>query len=202
MIKNYIFDFGQVIVHFNTEYMTSIYVDDSDDIKQVENIVFDRLYWDKLDAGAITDAEVKQCICSRLPSRLQKSACFVYDNWYKNLSFIDSMPELLNEIKNKGGRLYLLSNISSGFAENYSTIPEIKKVLDMFDGLVFSGSIGMIKPDKRIFEYILNKYSLIADETIFIDDNINNVLGAERAGIKGLLFNGNTEDLVSKLFDS
>lgn len=194
MIKNYIFDFGQVIVKFDTEYMTSVYVNDYEKVKMVEVVVFDRLYWDKLDAGTISDEEVKQGICNRLPENLRQIACEVYDNWYRNLLFIEGMPELLKDIKSNGGKLYLLSNISIGFAENYSSVPEIKEVLDMFDGLVFSGPIGITKPDKEIFEYLLNKYDLKAEDSIFIDDNINNILGAESAGIKGYLFNGDIKN--------
>ena len=82
-IKNFIFDFGQVLVDFNTEYMTSCYIEDKNDARLVETVVFDRIYWDKLDEGSITDEQVKQGICSRLPLTLNKKACLVYDNWYK-----------------------------------------------------------------------------------------------------------------------
>lgn len=189
MFKNYIFDFGQVIVKFDTEYMTSVYINKPEDIKLVEEVVFDRLYWDKLDAGTITDDEVKESICSRLPENLKESACKVYDNWYRNLPFVEGIPELLRKIKANGGKLFLLSNISKGFAENYTTVPQLKELFDMFNGLVFSGTIGIIKPNKEIFDYILSKYNLKADESVFIDDNENNILGAKRAKINGFLFN-------------
>lgn len=189
MFKNYIFDFGQVIIKFDTEYMTSVYINKPEDIKLVEEVVFDRLYWDKLDAGTITDDEVKESICSRLPENLRESACKVYDNWYRNLPFVEGIPELLRKIKANGGKLFLLSNISKGFAENYATVPQLKELFDMFDGLVFSGTIGIIKPNKEIFDYILSKYNLKANESVFIDDNENNILGAKRAKINGFLFN-------------
>lgn len=189
MFKNYIFDFGQVIVKFDTKYMTSVYISDQEDICLVEKVVFDRIYWDKLDAGTITDEEVKEGIKSRLPERLQVKACTVYDNWYHNLPFVDGIQELLCKIKSKGGRLFLLSNISKGFAGNYIHISKIKELFDMFDGLVFSAPIGMTKPSKEIFNYVINKYNLKADETVFIDDNENNILGAQNAGLSAFLFN-------------
>jgi putative hydrolase of the HAD superfamily len=58
MIKNFIFDFGKVMVHFEPEYMVGKYVDDADDAKLLGEVIFDRLYWDKLDAGTITDEQV------------------------------------------------------------------------------------------------------------------------------------------------
>ena len=200
MIKNYIFDFGQVIAEFNTEHLTSAHVKEPENIKIIEKVVFDRLYWDKLDAGTITDEKVKEGICSRLPKSLQKEACEVYDNWHRNMKIIDGIPGLLQKIKEKGGKLFLLSNISTGFAENYSSVSELKELLSMFDGLVFSGVIGMTKPNEDIFEYLLNKYNLKTDECIFIDDNLNNVTTARNLGINAYQFDGNVSKLEMKLF--
>ena len=200
MFQNYIFDFGQVIVKFDTEYMTSVYVKDLKDIKLVEEVVFDRLYWDKLDAGTITDEEVKAGIKCRLPERLWESACTVYDNWYRNLPFVQGMPELLRKLKKSGSKLFLLSNISIGFAKNYESVPELKELFDLFDGLVFSGPIGIVKPNKEIFDYILDKYTLKANETVFVDDNERNVSGAKIAGINGFLFDFNCVDNIEDFF--
>ena len=197
MFKNYIFDFGQVIVKFDTQYLTSVYIKNENHIKMVEEAVFDRIYWDRLDAGTITDEEVKKGFCKRLPVELQKSACLVYDNWYKNLKFILGVPELIKDIKAKGGKVYLLSNISKTFAEKYTTVPAIKELFGLFDGLVFSAPLGIVKPNKEIFQYILNEYSLISEETVFIDDNERNILSAKTQGINGYLF----ENDVSALKD-
>ena len=199
MLKNFIFDFGEVLVKFDTKYMTEQFIENPDDVKLVEEVVFDRLYWDKLDEGRVTDEEVKAGIRNRLPKNLSDNACLVYDNWYKNLPFIDGMRETLKEIKKRGGRLYLLSNISVGFAENYSTVPEIKEVLDMFDGLVFSGKLGITKPGKEIFNYVLKKYNLKSEESVFIDDRKVNVEGAQRVGINTFLFDGCVDKLKAEI---
>ncbi len=199
MYKNIIFDFGQVLVHFDPDYMTSVYVHDKDDRRAVCDVVFDRQYWDKLDDGSISDEEVINGFCSKLPKRLQDSAIKVYGNWINNIPFIDGMKELIFELKNLGAKLYLLSNISVGFAENYQTVPEIAEVFSLFDGLVFSGPIGITKPSKEVFGYLLNKYSLKAEECIFVDDTKRNIEGAEKVGIKGYLFDGDAVKLKKEL---
>lgn len=199
MYKNIIFDFGQVLVHFDPDYMTSVYVHDKDDRRAVCDVVFDRQYWDKLDDGSISDEDVINGFCSKLPKRLQDSAVKVYENWINNIPFIEGMKELILELKNLGAKLYLLSNISVGFAENYQTVPEIAEVFSLFDGLVFSGPIGITKPSKEVFGYLLNKYSLKAEECIFIDDTKRNIVGAERVGIKGYLFDGDAVKLKNEL---
>ena len=193
--KNYIFDFGQVLVRFDPLFMTKTFVKDEEDCALVSRVVFDRLYWDRLDIGSITDEEVKEGICSRLPKRLQNKACRVYDNWIYNLPIINGMKELIFQLKKQGKGLYLLSNISIGFSQKYKSVPEISEILSLFDGLVFSGPIGKVKPTKDIYDHILSKYSLKAEECLFIDDNEDNIVGSKKAGIAGYLFDGDKEKL-------
>lgn len=190
MYKNYIFDFGKVLVNFEPEYMTRQYIKNADDIKIAQDVIFDRLYWDKLDAGTITDQEVIEGIKSRLPERLHKVAEDTYNHWYYHLPFIDGMWELVKDIKAKGGKLYLLSNISLTFAKNWQNVDGLFKLFSLFDGLVFSAEVDKMKPNKDIFEYLLSKYNLNASETVFIDDNLKNTKGAEEVGINGYLFDG------------
>jgi len=170
-------------VRFDPYYMTSVYIKDENDIKTVHKVVFDRLYWDRLDDGTISDCEVKKAVCERLPERLHFDACKVYDNWIKNLPFIEGMEMLIDDLKNYGCKIFLLSNISCGFAENYSAEPDISRLFSKFDGLVFSGPLGITKPSKEIFLHLLQKYGLKAEETIFIDDSEKNIKGAEAVGI-------------------
>lgn len=189
-----------MLVEFEPEYFTSFYIKDTDDLKTVSDVVFDRLYWDKLDDGTITDDEVTTAIRNRLPERLQKDAVSAYENWIKNLKPIDGMTDILKELKSKGNKLLLLSNISKGFANSYKNVPHINDILSLFDGLVFSGPIGLVKPNKEIFEHLLEKYDIKAEESIFIDDNAANIKGAETSGIKGYLFDGDVEKLKKFIF--
>ncbi len=194
--KNFIFDFGQVIVHFDETYMTSVYIEDNDEVEKVRSVVFDRLYWDRLDNGTITDDEVKAGIKSRLPEHIWEAACTVYDKWYYNLPFFDGMRELISKLKENGNKVFLLSNISQGFMEGYKSVPEIAELFDSFDGLVFSGPLGIVKPSADIFNFLLKTYSLKAEESLFIDDREINIKGAEAVGINGYLFDGNVEKLA------
>ena len=65
--KNYIFDFVKVLVHFEPDYMTAACVKDPAIAAQISPVVFDRLYWDPLDWGGITDEALKAACHSRLP---------------------------------------------------------------------------------------------------------------------------------------
>ncbi len=197
MIKNYIFDFGNVLAEFYPDRLTAPFVQDKESAKLISGVVFDRIYWDKLDAGTITDDEVKADIVKRLPKNLGSTACKVYDNWINTMTPVPGMQELVDDIKNTGKKLYLISNISVGFAKGYCKVKWIKELLDLFDGLVLSGVVGLTKPNKGIFEYLLEKYNLNAQECLFIDDSEKNIKGAEATGISGYLFDGDALKLGS-----
>ncbi len=175
--------------------MTKQYIENEDDVKIAQEVIFDRLYWDKLDAGTITDQEVVEGIKSRLPECLHKAAEDIYYHWYYHLPFIDGMCEVVKKIKSKGGKLFLLSNICLTFAKNWQNVDSLNKLLSLFDGLVFSAEVDLMKPNKDIFEYLLSKYDIKASETVFIDDSFKNIKGAEVVGIYGYLFDGDVEKL-------
>ena len=71
--------------------------------------------------------------------------------------------------------------------------------LKSFDGIVVSSDVKMIKPNPAIYKYILETYNLKPEECLFIDDVEANVKAAEKAGIKGFLFENNYEELKEKM---
>ena len=188
MINNYIFDFGNVLGEFYPDRLTAPFVEDEEANKRIREVVFDRLYWDKLDWGHITDDEVKEGICSRLSEEDSEIGCRVYDNWVQTMTPVKGMEKLVVDIHNSGKKLFLLSNISEGFAKTYPEVKWIKELFDNFDGIVLSGTIGKAKPNKDIFEYVLEKFGLNADECLFIDDSPKNISAAKSVGIDGYIF--------------
>ena len=113
---------------------------------------------------------------------------------------IEGMPELVKKCREAGFGLYLLSNVSAHFAETYASIPQYASLFALFDGLVFSGPLRMVKPDRAIFHHLLETYGLRAEDCLFIDDSQKNLDGAARCGIATYLFDGNAEKLESYLF--
>lgn len=191
MIKNLIFDFGQVLVHFDPEYMTRCYATDEEDIELLKTVVFDRLYWDKLDSKDITDEELLSAVNSRLPERLHKTAETIYNNWYYNLPEMEGVRELLREVREKGFKTYILSDVSIGFSDRYHEIDILKD----FDGYCFSAAEGICKPDPAAIKNLMRKYGLKAEECFFIDDKPINIQGAAKAGVDGFVFDSDAEIL-------
>jgi putative hydrolase of the HAD superfamily len=196
MIKNVIFDFGQVLIRFDPKYMVERYVKDEADSKLLQEVIFDRLYWDKLDAGTISDNEVVEACKQRLPQRLHNTVSDIYYNWIYNIPEIEGMRDVISFVKERlCARTFLLSNICTYFADHANEI----SILNELEGCVFSAVCGYTKPNAEIFEYICNKYALIPSETLFIDDSKKNIDGAIAYGINGYLFDGDAEKLKEYL---
>lgn len=93
---------------------------------------------------------------------------------------IHGSVDLLMELKSRGFPLYSITNMSTeGFAETRAQYPFLR----LFDGVVVSGSIGLMKPDPKIFQHLLTQFNLDPKETLFIDDKSSNVQGALDAGL-------------------
>lgn len=192
MIRNVVFDFGQVLIRFEPKYMVEQYVTDPDDSALLQTVLFDRLYWDPLDRGTITDEEVLRLCRTRLPARLHDVAKTIYDNWIYHLPEMDGMRELLTELKTEGRfRLLLLSNISPYFSAHADEIP----ILEFFEHCVFSGDCQLVKPEREIYEHLCRTGNIRPEETVFVDDSPINIAGAEAYGIRGYPFDRNVPKL-------
>ena len=196
MIKNVVFDFGQVLVHFEPKYMVEKYVDDMDDSLLLQSVVFDRLYWDRLDLGTISDDQVISACRERLPERLHAVAEKIFRSWIYNIPEIDGMRALIKELKELHGvGLYLLSNISKTFIEHSSEF----SILSYFDKCIMSAKYGVVKPSCDIFTLLCSECSINKEESIFIDDSPKNIEGAKAFGLHTYLFDGNAEKLRAHL---
>lgn len=192
MIKNVVFDFGNVLIKYDPEYIASKYVTDPEDKRLICEVLFDRLYWDKLDDNSITDEELVRYSCERLPERLHSISATIYYNWVHHLPAMPGMWELVSRIKREYGvKTFLLSNIGSyfvGFKDEFAVLGEMEKC-------IFSATAGHIKPNPDMFSYLTDVCGILPEETVFIDDNVKNIEGARAFGIHGYLFDGNSEKL-------
>jgi putative hydrolase of the HAD superfamily len=191
-VKNIVFDCGQVLVHFEPAYMVGRYVSDREDAALLAEVVFDRLYWDCLDAGTLTSEAMLAAVKERLPERLWDVAETIYYNWIYNIPEMEGMRELIVYLKETYGvSVFLLSNISLYFAEHADEIP----ILKLIDKCIFSSTCGKMKPDPEIYTYLCSHFEIDPRETVFIDDREDNIASARSVGITGYVFDGNVASL-------
>ena len=92
----------------------------------------------------------------------------------------------LSYIREKGMKMYYLSNYSD---EMYCQSEEQLSFLKTFDGGVFSWKEKCMKPDPKIYEILLKRYKIVPEQALFFDDRLENVEGARKVGINGVVFN-------------
>lgn len=108
------------------------------------------------------------------------------ETFVKTRQLIDEGVRFVKECKQAGHHIYILSNWDpASFTLLQEEYPDF---FNLFDGIVISGDIGLAKPDPAIFEYILKKYNLNPSETIFIDDQPENVDAALAMGIYSIRY--------------
>ena len=194
--KNIIFDMGMVLLDYDPVRSILPYTDDPQIIREIRMLLYHSSEWILMDAGLITDEEAMQAILPRFHSNeVRDIARKAFDCWHvRNLTVHEGMPELVLDLKNAGKNLYILSNISLRLAEDdywKTIVPHA----ELFDGAVLSAEVKFLKPQKQIYETLLQTYGLNAADCFFIDDAPRNIEGAARCGIAGYVFDGDTEKL-------
>ncbi len=174
---------------FSPDYILSQYTSDLDLIKYLKEKIIYTNVWSKLDNGDISFEYASKEIIVDIDERYHDLVKDFFSTWYLHKTARLDMLEYVIEIKNKGYKLYLLSNV----APLFHTYKDNYEVLNYFDGFILSGDINMSKPNADIYLHLLDKYKLIANECLFIDDSFENVKTAENLGFYTYHFNGNIE---------
>ena len=184
MIRNIIFDFGSVLVDWNPERLYGPYFNDDAKMRYFLTEICPHAWNAQADAGRST-AEITEERVAVHPE-WEKEIRMYFGQWIKMMGEqIPGMQELVEELKNRGYRLYGLTNWS---AETFPLVKDNYPVFRLLDGIVVSGEEKIAKPDPGIFRILLQRYGLKPEECLFIDDNPKNVSTGESLGIRGLVF--------------
>jgi len=193
MIKNIIFDLGNVLLDFNPEvYVKSKITEEK--VEEIYKCIFQSDEWPMLDRGTISEEQAKTNIINRNIEN-QELINLVFENWYDILIPIESSVEVLKKLKQNGYKVYYLSNFHLAAFEY---VTKKHDFFGIFDGGVVSYKEKLLKPEKEIYEKIVDKYDLEPSQTVFIDDMKENVKAAIRSGLKVILLK-NPKDLKIEL---
>jgi FMN phosphatase YigB (HAD superfamily) len=189
MIKNIIFDLGNVLISFKpSEYFEKKNYPGAIK-KTILTDIFGSKEWLMLDNGDISTPQAIDAISKR--SSLNKEEIAHIFNLRTDLMFpLDTNVRLLPELKKKGYRLYFLSNFPLDIFEEVRTGYFFFRY---FDGGLISAEAKSSKPETGIYKLLLEKYSLLPNQSLFIDDIEKNVKTAMSFGMKGIFTNGSLE---------
>ncbi len=178
-IKNIIFDFGGVVMDWDPRYFFKDHFNDDEKMEHfLKNIATDE--WNAEQDRGRTLAEGTEIQVAKHPE-WEKEIRAYYDNWTTMLkSDIPHNVEVLRKLEHSKYELFGLTNWS---AETFPYALENYDFFKIFEGkIVVSGTEKLIKPDPTIWEVLLKRYQIKAEESVFIDDNAKNIEVAKSLG--------------------
>ena len=195
MIKNIVFDMGNVIIRFDPElFMVRLGLAE-EDRKLLKRELFVSLEWSRMDRGSLTDEEAAEIVCRRVPERLHDAVRRLVGMWDRPILPVEGMYELVEELEDMGYGIYLLSNASFRQHDYWPRVPASK----FFDGTLISADVKLVKPQPEIYRLLCDKFSLVPEECVFIDASTSNAEGAYFCGINALVFHGDAHEMRLKL---
>ncbi|MFZ5857583.1 MAG: HAD family hydrolase [Chloroflexota bacterium] len=183
-IRAIIFDFGGVLIEWDPRNLYRHYFSQPEKIDQfLSDVNFSQ--WNIEQDRGRPFAEGIAVLSAQYPQYATYIHAFG-ERWDETLvGTIDGTVKILRELQRAGYPLYALSNWS---AETFPIARRKFDFFDAFDEIVLSGAVGMVKPERGIFELLLQKVGHPAHECLFIDDALTNIQQADRMGFKTVLF--------------
>lgn len=167
MIKNIIFDLGNVIIKGSSIETLMHFTKNEKIAKELKEYIFKTEEWKLLDLGNISKEEAIIRMQEKAPKEYSKLIKDVMDKRCKYLIVNEDTIEIAKKLKEKGYHIYVLSNMAAFTYEYFQEIDFFK----LCDGIIISAYEHLVKPDEKIFKTLLDKYHLKAEECLFIDDD-------------------------------
>ena len=184
MIKNVVFDVGNVLVRWAPLEIARLTFGDVEDLEQRARAVFQSETWLELNKGHLSEQQAKQRYQDTIGlSELECEKLFYYVK-QTQLQIYGSV-ELLKRIKQAGYHVYALTD------NVHEIVAYLKKTYDfwpLFEGATVSAELGLLKPQPEIYQSLLTTNKLKAEETVFLDDMPYNVEGAQKEGMAAIQF--------------
>ena len=197
MIRNIIFDLGNVIINYNQEQIINNFTKKEEEIKYIYDEIFHAPEWELMDLGNITNDEAIEVINKRNEFKYQKLTDNFLHEWYKEQEINRDIVEIAKKLKRNGYKLFVLSNMANLTYEYFKN----DEFFLLCTGIIISAHEHLIKPDEKVFRLLLDRYKLNAEECLFIDDDLpgQNYKTANKIGIKGRRIKPNQAEDVKKL---
>ncbi len=184
VIRNIIFDLGNVLFTWRPKELMLQFTPNVQRIEQFVPRVPQNPTWFEIDRGAISIEKAKAIFLGRHPEDKDLIE-FYFAHWLEMFVPIEGTVDLINQVKQRGFRTFLLSNLTEN-AHEYLT--HKYDLFPLFDGTVFSFQENRIKPEPEIYKRLLERYALVPGECVYIDDLATFVAVAKDLGMTGIVF--------------
>ena len=197
MIKNIIFDIGGIVLEWGNKPLIELLNKTDYEVNKICKIIYGDSRFKECILGNLSQIEYMKQLISENPKysgNIKKILSKEYQE--KVLPIIKENLEKIIELKNKGYKIYFLSNITD---VSYNYLKDKLNILNMVDGGIYSCKEHIKKPDKKIFDALIKSFDLNKEETIFFDDSQRNVKAGNEYGIKSYIFNSIKDITVLEL---
>lgn len=176
MIKNIIFDVGNVLIGYRWKDMLMEHGLTEEEAIEMGERIFEDPLWGTLDIGIVDPATVIGHYKEKYPEHAETISWFITHGEFMHVARKRVWSQI-PKLKEKGYKIYLLSNYSEDLFKKHTKDASFMKQLD---GMVVSYQKNVCKPDQKIYEYLLKDYDLKPQECLFFDDRLENIERAKQ----------------------
>ena len=184
MIKAVIFDIGKVMVDFVWEDYLSQKGFTEEKKEILAKAVFENKTWQETDRGVWSDEQILESFAKEA-SQYRQDILTIWEELGQTIVAYPYAKAWVRELKEQGFKVYYLSNYGRTLRQKSK---EQLSFTSLCDGGIFSYEAKCVKPEKKIYEMLLEKYHLVPEECVFFDDIPANIQAARELGISGILF--------------
>jgi 2-haloacid dehalogenase len=178
-IQAIIFDFGGVLINWDPHELFNKYF--SDDRQAIDDFLAEINFptWNLSQDGGYPFAKAVMELSARYPQYAHLIRAYD-EEWEQSITgVIPETVDILYKLKKAGYRLYGLTNWS---AEKFAIVKHKYEAFKLFEVIVVSGEVKLVKPDPAIFRLLLQKIRRQPEECLLVDDSLQNIETAQKMG--------------------
>lgn len=185
MVNTVIFDIGMVLVYFRWRELFAQLGFEGEKFEKIANATVYNPWWNEFDKGIMSLEEIEEKFVQSAPE-YEEDIKQIYRHADEFVELYDYAIPWIQDLKERGYKVYVLSNWSEiAYEENKDTH---LRFLKETDGGILSFREGMIKPDRKIYQLLCDRYQIDPSEAVFLDDNLANVQAAVEFGLNAIHF--------------
>lgn len=185
MINTVIFDIGMVLVNFCWQDMLKELGFEGETFENVANATMRNPLWQDFDRGTWSTDELIRRFVANAPEYKTEIET-VFKNMDKIVVLYDYALDWIRQLKADGFKVYILSNLPE--LVHLANLDDKLRFLKEVDGAVLSYQEQLLKPERRIYEVLCERYGIVPEQAVFFDDKQENVEAAGAMGLNAIQF--------------
>ena len=195
MIKNLVFDLGNVLIEWNSEKILTYFEPEKERRQVLRQAIFESGVWHQTDKGELSLKEACEEVLAQLDASYHSAVKNIFYHWYEVVHVYSDLQERIRLWAKQGYRIYILSTTCEIFyhIEKAGLLP----IYPLLSGYILSSEVGIVKPEPEIYQKLLKKYGIEPTESVFIDDIQANLDTAAELGFETILAEKESDNILA-----